>query len=192
LHTSTESSHYPITDLVLSQGGKPCVHYQTDQNNDEDKIEIKENTSIEMLIPDDYFKTCPEITVGEHTITESNLFQRINSFESVSEYKILQENEEGDYLKIMEDLPNFEVSKLQDYKFKMYSQKYHHWAPDCITTINGKEKPIDVYMLADTLESSSHKVSNMSVAITALVKILIVFTLFEYLMLFMHNNEALS
>ena len=30
LQTSTESSHYPITDLVLSQGGKPCVHYQKD------------------------------------------------------------------------------------------------------------------------------------------------------------------
>ena len=92
----------------------------------------------------------------------------------------------------MEDLPKFEVTNLQKYKFKMYSQKYHHWAPDCITTIKGVEKPIDVYMLADTLESSSHKVSNMSVAISSLVKTLIVFTLFEYMMLFMHNNEALS
>lgn len=93
----------------------------------------------------------------------------------------------------MEDLPNFEVGTLQKFKFRMYSKKYHHWDPNnCITTINGKEKPIDVYMLADTLESSSHKVSNMSVAIYTLVKILIVFTIFEYLMLFMHNNEALN
>ena len=74
----------------------------------------------------------------------------------------------------------------------MYSQKYHQWSPDCITTLGGVEKTIDVYMLADTLETSSHKVSNMSIAISWLVKILICFTLFEYLMLFMHNNEALK
>jgi hypothetical protein len=92
----------------------------------------------------------------------------------------------------MEDLPKFDVSNLQKYKFKMYSQKYHHWAPNCITIVKGVETTVDVYMLADTLESSSHKVSNMSVAISTLVKILIVFTLFEYLMLFMHNNEALN
>jgi len=57
---------------------------------------------------------------------------------------------------------------------------------------DGTKKEITLQILVDTLGDVSKSVSTSSVAITWLCFIMLVTQIWEYLMLFMHKNEALS
>ena len=82
---------------------------------------------------------------------------------------------------------------ISTFRYNMFKKSYQAWDNCCMyEDKDGTKKEITLQILVDTLGDVSKSVSTSSVAITWLCFIMLVTQIWEYLMLFMHKNEALS
>ena len=75
---------------------------------------------------------------------------------------MLEQNEEGDYLKMIKYFRNFDEEKLKDYKYDMYYKTYHHWSSHCNVKDGSKEvdenenSKKQIHISPQTLEEDLH------------------------------------
>ena len=76
----------PITDLRLSEFGAPCVHWDTNFN-------AYTNKTRALLFPAEYTRGCPNIDIDGHIFNTSNLYKKVEGFQTTSEYSLMMHNQ---------------------------------------------------------------------------------------------------
>lgn len=81
-----------------------------------------------MLFKPEYFKSCPVIEIHDKSFTTSQLFTQVKGFPGVSEYKLIEQNNNGNLLVRLKKIPApFSTAQLNNYLSYMYSKSYLTW-----------------------------------------------------------------
>lgn len=64
--------------------------------------------------------------VPQETFTESQLYSEVTTFDEVSEWQLLTDNNPT-LLEQLENVPGYDVNVMQNYKYKMYEKRYREW-----------------------------------------------------------------
>jgi hypothetical protein len=192
LATDDPAEGSPLIDINLSEEYAPCV----DSFNHFSALPNKERT---MVFSDLYSTDCPAISVGGDEFRHSRLFRRVESFRNVSEYTLLKENEKNtrtfgtkmayDLVKI---LPSYDEEVLKLYNFSMYEKTNINLEEGCsYVNTTGKNVTLRTREVPGVVSEVHHQVYWVYF-IYYFMWVVIWIQVFEYAMVFMHNNDALD
>lgn len=193
LLTSTDPSlNSPLLDLILSEGGPPCVDHKTTYNSFPGKQKFK-------LFEDAYFDGCPEIKIANKTYRTSKLFTPVEGAPEVSEYSLLRENEKKksvlDENKVWDqviELPGYDESKMKEYTYNLYAKNYQVLNDKCtITMEDGSVTTMDLNPLVlDTIAQDSNHMVYWITFLHSFLGLVLVSQILELVLIGMHMDQG--
>lgn len=147
-----------------------------------------------MLFQDQYSAGCPNVVINGNTYNESTLYREVKGFGPVSTYKLLEQNDDDILIK-MNKFPNFEKGKLNGYYQTLYAKPYLEWDSDsCVMKDpkTGDDLEVTPAKLSARIDSRQARVMLCTKVVMFLTYVMLFMQLFEYAMLHMYKEEALS
>lgn len=147
-----------------------------------------------MLFQDQYSSGCPNVIINGNTYNESTLYREVKGFGPVSQYKLLEQNDD-DILTKMNKFPNFEKGKLNGYYQQLYAKPYMEWDSEGCVMKNpktGDDLEITPSMLSARIDSRQARVMLCTKIVMFFTYVMLFSQLVEYSMLHMYKEEALS
>lgn len=98
-----------------------------------------------MLWPEEYYRPCPARTINGKTYNDSQLFEKVEGFNPVSELTLIKQNKGGDlWSDYVKHFRAYKISDLGTYMSDSYSKAYTRWHNNaCVrTTSNNSTETI--------------------------------------------------
>lgn len=156
-------------------------------------------------MPKLYYQTCPVLNIGTLEFKHSKLYTPVKGFKTTNEYSLLEENQESGMfaksspLDFIKKLPIWDQERQLLYNFNLYEKSYLKWSDKCFyiekeknrSVIVGKRIEITPKTLVPIIEQSGELVWTVE-WLYIILSIYMYAQVFEFGMIFMHRNEAMS